>query len=159
MLKLFIEEGCDIKRELYVGMAVDRKAGKPVFMASPEGGVEIEQVASKTPELIFKEEVDPDAGLHPFQARRLAQKLGITGKLLGKTAAFDRLKGLLTGEASKIPYCELAGELGMNEGTVRLTVHRLRRRFGQYIREEIAKTVATPEEVDDELRSLLAALN
>ena len=70
--RLLIEEGCDIKKEYYVGVVVDRATGSVVLMASEEGGTEIEEVAEHSPEKIFKEVVDPAIGLQAFQARRLA---------------------------------------------------------------------------------------
>jgi succinyl-CoA synthetase beta subunit len=77
--QVLVEEGCDIARELYLGIVVDRAAAKPVLMVSSEGGVEIEKVAAETPEKIFKEHFDPNAGLQAYQARKLCQQLGITG--------------------------------------------------------------------------------
>ncbi|TWT52790.1 Succinyl-CoA ligase [ADP-forming] subunit beta [Rubripirellula amarantea] len=77
--QIFVEAGCDIARELYLGIVVDRAAMKPVLMVSTEGGVEIETVAEETPELIFKEHFDPAVGLEAFQVRKLCKKLGITG--------------------------------------------------------------------------------
>jgi succinyl-CoA synthetase beta subunit len=77
--KVYIEEGCRIARELYLGMTLDRENGRVTVMASTEGGVDIEEVAQKTPERILKEAVDPLTGLLPFQARRLAFGLGLTG--------------------------------------------------------------------------------
>jgi succinyl-CoA synthetase beta subunit len=75
--RLLIEETLPIERELYLGIVLDRVQGKPVFMASSAGGMEIEEVAAKTPELILKEAFDPDAGIAPFQARKLAFGMGI----------------------------------------------------------------------------------
>lgn len=77
--QVFVEAGCDIARELYLGIVVDRAAAKPVLMASTEGGVEIEKVAEETPERIFKEHFDPAVGLEAFQVRKLCKKLGIEG--------------------------------------------------------------------------------
>src|ERR1043165_6201628 len=73
--RLLIEQGMDIARELYVGIVVDRGAGRVVVMASSEGGVEIEEVAAKHPEKILKEVVDPAVSLGAFQARNLAYGL------------------------------------------------------------------------------------
>src|SRR6478609_6460376 len=67
--KVYVEEGCDIARELYLGITLDRASGKNTFMASSEGGVEIEEVAAKHPEKILREGVDPVVGLSGFQAR------------------------------------------------------------------------------------------
>src|SRR5258708_8176300 len=70
--RLLIEEGSAIERELYLGLVLDRASAKIVFMASQSGGMEIEEVAHKTPELIYKEYIDPAVGFAPYQARRLA---------------------------------------------------------------------------------------
>lgn len=86
--RLLIEEGCDIKQEYYVGLVLDRAISRVVLMASSEGGTEIEEVAEKTPEKIFKEEIDPLVGLTPFQARRIAFKLGIPNELVNKAVKF-----------------------------------------------------------------------
>lgn len=77
--QVLVEQGCDIARELYLGIVVDRAANAPVLMVSTEGGMDIEKVAEETPELIFKEAFQPDAGLQPYQSRKLAKKLGIEG--------------------------------------------------------------------------------
>jgi len=86
--KVLIEEGCQIARELYLGMVVDRAKQRVVVMASQEGGVEIEEVAAKSPEKILKEYVDPVVGLVPFQARKLAFALGIDKALVNKAVKF-----------------------------------------------------------------------
>ena len=78
--QIFIEQGCQIARELYLGIVVDRAAAMPVLMVSSEGGVEIEKVAEETPELILKEHFDPAVGLESYQIRKLCKKLGIDGK-------------------------------------------------------------------------------
>ena len=72
---VLVEEGCDIARELYLGIVVDRAAAGPVLVMSSEGGMDIEQVAANTPERIFKEPFRPDAGLQSFQVRKLAARL------------------------------------------------------------------------------------
>jgi succinyl-CoA synthetase beta subunit len=77
--RLLIEETLPIERELYLGIVLDRVQGKPVFMASASGGMDIEEVAAKTPELILKESIDPGIGLHPYQARKLAFGIGVPG--------------------------------------------------------------------------------
>ncbi|OGQ13044.1 MAG: succinate--CoA ligase subunit beta [Deltaproteobacteria bacterium RBG_16_71_12] len=86
--KVFVEQGCAIARELYVGMVIDRVTSRVCVMASTEGGVEIEQVAEEHPEKILKEWADPVTGLMPFQARNLAFGLGLEGKQVGKGVAF-----------------------------------------------------------------------
>ena len=75
--RLLIEETLPIDRELYLGIVIDRAVGKPVFMASASGGMEIEEVAAKDPKAILKEYIEPGLGLEPFQARKLAFALGI----------------------------------------------------------------------------------
>ncbi len=77
--RLLVEEGMDIEREFYLGVVLDRARSRLVFMASTEGGVEIEKVAAETPEKILKEFIDPAVGFSSFQARRLAFGLGLTG--------------------------------------------------------------------------------
>ena len=86
--KVLIEEGLDIRNELYLGLVIDRGTGGPVLMASTEGGMDIEEVAAKTPELILKEYIEPGMGLQPFQARKLAFGLGLAPALVGDTAKF-----------------------------------------------------------------------
>jgi succinyl-CoA synthetase beta subunit len=75
--RLLIEETLPIERELYLGIVLDRVQGKPVFMASQAGGMDIEEVAAKTPELILKETIEPGFGLSSFQARKLAFGMGL----------------------------------------------------------------------------------
>ncbi|MFH5183158.1 ADP-forming succinate--CoA ligase subunit beta [Paenibacillus sp. TAB 01] len=86
--RLLIEQGCDIKKEYYVGVVVDRGTGRVVMMASEEGGTEIEEVAAHTPEKIFKEVVDPAIGLQAFQARKLAYAINIPSELVNKAVKF-----------------------------------------------------------------------
>ena len=78
--RLLIEETLPIDKELYLGIVLDRAIGKNVFMASPAGGVEIEEVARKTPELLFKEVIEPGMGLQGFQARKLAFRMGLAAQ-------------------------------------------------------------------------------
>jgi succinyl-CoA synthetase beta subunit len=77
--RILVEEALDIAREFYIGIVIDRAKEAPVVMASSEGGVEIEKVAAETPELIFKEYINPATGFLPFQARNLAFKLNLEG--------------------------------------------------------------------------------
>jgi succinyl-CoA synthetase beta subunit len=86
--RLLIEEGCDIKKEYYVGLVLDRATSRVVLMASEEGGTEIEEVAAETPEKIFKEVIDPVIGLTAFQARRIAFNINIPKELVNKTVKF-----------------------------------------------------------------------
>jgi succinyl-CoA synthetase beta subunit len=85
--RLLVEQGADIARELYLGVVVDRGAGRVVVMASQEGGMEIEEVAAKTPEKILKEIVDPVVGLAGYQARNLAYGLGLKGEAAKNAAS------------------------------------------------------------------------
>lgn len=84
--RLYIEEGCDIQNEYYLSFVVDRATDRVVLMGSEEGGTEIEEVAEKTPEKIFKEVIDPTTGLMPFQARRLAFNINIPKESINKAA-------------------------------------------------------------------------
>ena len=86
--RILVEEALNIERELYVGVVIDRAKEAPVIMASPEGGVEIEKVAAETPELIFKEYINPATGFLPFQARKLAFKLGLKGETFKQAVKF-----------------------------------------------------------------------
>ena len=86
--KVLVEQGLDIKRELYLGIVIDRSTEKPVLMVSPDGGVEIETVAEETPERIFKEYINPAVGLAPFQARKLAFALGLEGPQIAQATKF-----------------------------------------------------------------------
>src|SRR5271155_4363205 len=76
----------------------------------------------------------------------------------GKADSFDRLKGFLTGEQTAVTYGQLAAELNMSEGALKVAVHRLRRRYRELLRAEIEETVADPEEIDQEIRDLFSAL-
>lgn len=92
--RVLVEKGCNIANELYVSLLVDRATSKVTVMASTEGGMDIEEVAAKTPEKIFIETVDPLVGLTAFQCRNIASCLGLTGKLVSKATAV--LEGLYT---------------------------------------------------------------
>jgi succinyl-CoA synthetase beta subunit len=86
--RLLIEQGCDIKKEYYIGVVIDRGTGRVVMMASEEGGTEIEEVAAHSPEKIIKEIIDPAVGLQPFQARKLAYAIHIPNELVNKAVKF-----------------------------------------------------------------------
>jgi len=90
--RLYIEEGCDIKRELYISLLVDRAVGRVAVIASTEGGMDIETVAHDTPEKIVKQAIDPAAGFQGYQGRKIAFALGLQGKQVG---AFVTLLGNL----------------------------------------------------------------
>ena len=86
--RVYIEEGCDIKRELYLGMLVDRATGRVTLMASTEGGMEIEEVAARHPEKILKVAIDPATGIQAFHAREIAFGLGLDGKQIQVATKF-----------------------------------------------------------------------
>ena len=86
--RLLIEETLPIEKELYLGILLDRAEAKPVFMASPAGGMDIEQVAAETPEKILKQHIDPGMGLEPFQARKIAFELGLNPKQINPAVQF-----------------------------------------------------------------------
>ncbi len=91
--RVLVEEGCSIDRELYLGVVVDRASAGPVLIASGQGGMNIEEVAAETPELIFSEPFSPDAGVRSFQARKLAWKLGLSGPAVRSAEKFTRALG------------------------------------------------------------------
>ncbi len=86
--RLLIEEGLDIKRELYLSILVDRAAGAPVIMASAAGGMEIEEVAKERPEAILREAVHPETGFEPYHGRKIAFGLGLRNELVGTASKF-----------------------------------------------------------------------
>jgi succinyl-CoA synthetase beta subunit len=86
--QVLVEEGLEVARELYLGLVIDRASARPVFMASSEGGMEIEVVAAEHPEKILKEFVDPALGLQAFQARKLAFGLELEAKLVNEAVRF-----------------------------------------------------------------------
>ena len=102
--RLLIEETLPIEKELYLGILVDRAEGKPVFMASAAGGMEIEQVAAETPEAILKQHVDPGMGLEAFQARKVAFTLGLGAKQINPAVQFltSLYKAFLETDASLV---------------------------------------------------------
>ncbi len=86
--RIYVEEGCDIKRELYMSMLIDRATSRITIMASTEGGMDIEEVAARTPEKIHKIAIDPATGIQPFHARKVAFALGLEGKQVGSCVKF-----------------------------------------------------------------------
>jgi len=100
--RLLIEETLPIEKELYLGILVDRAEGKPVFMASAAGGMDIEQVAEETPDAILKQHIDPGMGLEAFQARKIAFKLGLKAQQINPAVQFlsNLYKAFLDTDAS-----------------------------------------------------------
>ena len=86
--RVYVEEGCDIARELYLGLLIDRDTGRVTLIGSTEGGVEIEEVAARSPEKILKVAVDPASGIEPFHARKIAYGLGLEGAQIGVAVKF-----------------------------------------------------------------------
>jgi succinyl-CoA synthetase beta subunit len=86
--RVYVEQGLDIKREIYLGMLIDRATGRVTAMASTEGGMDIEEVAAKHPEKILKVAIDPATGLQPFHARKIAFGLKLEGKQVGAAVKF-----------------------------------------------------------------------
>ena len=86
--RIYVEEGADIQRELYLALLVDRATSRVTIMASTEGGMEIEEVAARTPEKILQQTIDPAAGVMPFHGRKIAFGLGLEGKQIGTFVKF-----------------------------------------------------------------------
>ncbi len=112
--RLLIEEGLDIKRELYLGLLVDRAVGAPVLMASAAGGMEIEEVAKENPDAILRETIHPAVGLQPYQARKIAFGLGLSAEATNNAVPFLQAlyRAFLDTDASllEINPCVLTGD-------------------------------------------------
>lgn len=112
--RLLIEEGLDIKREMYLGLLVDRATGVPVFMASSAGGMEIEEVARENPSAILRERIHPAVGLQPYQARKIAFGLGLAAEIVSNAVPFLQAlyRAFLETDATllEINPCVLTGE-------------------------------------------------
>jgi succinyl-CoA synthetase beta subunit len=112
--RLLIEEGLDIKRELYLGLLVDRESGRPVFMASSAGGMDIEEVAKENPSAIIREPTHPAVGLQPYQARKIAFALKLPGELTSVATHFFQAlyRAFVDTDASllEINPCVLTGD-------------------------------------------------
>src|SRR6266849_736261 len=112
--RLLIEEGLDIKRELYLGILIDRETGRPVFMASAAGGMEIEEVDKDNPGAILRETIHPALGLQPYQARKIAFGLGLPGEVATSATPFlqSLYRAFIDTDASmlEINPCVLTGD-------------------------------------------------
>ncbi len=97
--RLLVEAGIDIADELYLAIQLDRRISRQVILASTEGGVEIEKVAAETPEKLVTEEIDPAVGIRPFQLRRLARRMGLTGE---EASSYSKLVHRLVGAAADL---------------------------------------------------------
>ena len=116
----------------------------------PEARYRLEPVEVIAPEMLFDRQWAATL-LNQVLARLRAEQTAE-----GKGEAFDRLRGCLTGAEASLPYADLAAQLGMTGSAVKMAVHRLRKRYGELLRAEIARTVASPQEVDEEIRHLIA---
>jgi RNA polymerase sigma-70 factor (ECF subfamily) len=125
----------------------------PLEFESAEGRFQMELPSHETPERIF----DRRWGLTLLD--RVLSRLHTEMVAAGREAAFERLKNYLTGDEPQLSYARTATELGMSEGAVKVAVHRLRRQFRDLLRDEIAHTVSSPGDIDDELRHLRSAMS
>ncbi len=116
-----------------------------------EGRYHIEPPDERTPEQVY------DRGWAVTQLEQVLELLREETAASGKAERFEALKGFLTGHDQDVGYKEIAAQLDMSEGAVKVAVHRLRQRFGQVLRDEVARTLNDPTDVDDEIRHLFAA--
>ena len=134
-----------------------KRGGRHAFISwddlKPEDRESLEPCDHMTPERIFNRRWTL------MLLERVMNQLRTECVAARKDAVFEKLKNYLTGEAGDESYRTIAVELNMSEGAVKVTVHRLRRRFGELVRAQIARTVDSPEEIDDEIRQLFVALN
>jgi len=124
--------------------SLDEEAAERIYQQEPGGQVPAENLYDKRWAMTLLE--------------RAMERLGADYAKAGKRALFDQLRPLLLAEASNDTYRELAASLVMSEGAVKVALHRLRHRFRDTVREEVAETVATPADVDEELRCLMASM-
>lgn len=132
-----------------------RGNGRPLVSLEDEGAEErfaAESATNQEPDAFYDRQWA--AVLLERAMSALRAELGRAGKL----ELFDRMKVYVWGERNSLPYAAMAGQLGMSEGAVKVAVHRLRRRYGELLRDEIARTVSAPLEVEEELRYLLAVI-
>lgn len=136
--------------------ALKRGGGRPVISLDPPDGETrygLEPVEPVTADQVF------DRRWALTLLERVLERLGVEYAGAGKGQLFEALKPALTGEKALAAYADLAVSLGMSEGALKVAVHRLRQRYGELLREEIAHTVGRPDEVEEELRQLLAVLS
>ena len=136
---------------------ISRKRGGGVPLVSlefesAEGRFQLEPASHETPERVF------DRRWALTLLDRVLTRLKSEMAAGGREAQFERLKTYLTGDGPQLSYAQTAGELGMSEGAVKVAVHRLRRQFRDLLRDEIAQTVSSPDEIDDELRHLRSSV-
>jgi RNA polymerase sigma factor (sigma-70 family) len=136
-------------------MAKKRGGGAPIVsleVESAEGRFQMEPPSDETPERVF------DRRWALTLLARVMARLEVEASQSGKHVQFERLKTYLTGDRPQLSYADTAAQLGMSEGAVKVAVHRLRRQFRDLVRDEIAQTVASAEEIEDELRHLWSAV-
>jgi RNA polymerase sigma-70 factor (ECF subfamily) len=124
----------------------------PLEIETAEGLYRLEPPDADTPEKVFERR------WALMLLERTLGRLRDEFEAGGRREVFARLEGYLTGERDTVPYAQLAAELGMTEGAIKVAVHRLRKRFGALLREEIGDTVSDPAQVDDEIRELFRIL-
>jgi len=127
------------------GLSIDFGTAEERYSREPSHDLTAEKIFERRWALVLLEKV-------------LARLNGESAKA-GKQGSFDRLKVFLTGEKSPVTYDQLASEMGMSEGALKVAVHRLRRRYRELLREEIGQTLAGPEEIDQEIRDLFTAIS
>jgi RNA polymerase sigma factor (sigma-70 family) len=146
-VKHFVANERDRERALKRG-----GSSTPVSLETAEHRYRLEPPDNSTPETIY----DRQWALTVFD--RVAARLRRELAKAGKSPLFDELESYVMNDDETLRYREMAARLGMSEGAVKVTVHRLRRRFRDLLREEVAESVTTPREIDDEVRHLKAAL-
>ena len=141
--------------EHYRAIAGKRGGGIPMLsleIETAEGRFRLEPPSDETPERIF------DRRWALALLDRVMTRLNAETARSGKPSQFDRLKGYLTGDEPQLSYAQTAADLDTSEGAVKVAVHRLRRRFRDLVRDEIAHTVASSSEIEDELRHLWSSV-
>jgi RNA polymerase sigma-70 factor (ECF subfamily) len=133
-----------------------KRGGAQVFVAWEELQEHERELAERADGLSPEKAFDREWALTLLD--RVMKQLRKESAAARKGEVFEKLQDYLTGEAGGKPYQQVASELNTTEGAVKISVHRLRRRFGELVREQIERTVASPEEIDDEIRALFAAL-
>jgi len=136
-------------------MATKRGGGAPMVsleVEGAEGRFQMEPPSDETPERVF------DRRWALTLLARVMSRLEVEASKSGRDAQFERLKTYLTGDRPQLSYADTAKQLGMSEGAVKVAVHRLRRHFRDLVHDEIAQTVASPEEIADELSHLWSAV-
>lgn len=144
-----------LANEWHRARAQKRGGGQPVFSLDSVEGIErdaMEPRSDETPDRLFERRWAETL------LARVNARLRREYEAVGQTGRFEALKSYLLGGGDAVPYIDTARTLGLTESAVKSAIHKLRQRYGEMVRHEITQTVATPEEVEDEIRCLLAAL-